>query len=281
MFRAVRPSPPETPAGGIELVVTDLDGTLWDAGERIHSRTLDALRELRRRKTPLLVATGRRPRSAAAGLAREGLRPPAVLLDGAVGQDLETGRTFHRAPFTRTDAKAVLEAFTDCGVSPCLYVDRPDADVVVGAAPSTRVEHLDHIGSWLARDDLAAVVDTEDVLSIGLVGYAREPLQQICGAVAGRAEAVVTKDLYFGNFTLMVRPRGISKWQGVEAYCRSSGLDSSRVLAVGDGDNDIELLTGARVACVVSDGCDAALALADHVIDPAAAGGWCAILDHL
>lgn len=66
----------------IDLVVTDLDGTLWDAGERIHSRTLAALHELEARGVPLLVATGRRPRSAAQVLAREGLRPPAVLLDG-------------------------------------------------------------------------------------------------------------------------------------------------------------------------------------------------------
>ena len=279
MWRAVRSSPSEALAEGIDLVVTDLDGTLWDAEERIHRKTLEALHELRRRATPLLVATGRRPRSAAAGLARESLRPPAVFLDGAVGQHLETGRTFHRAPFRREDARAVLRAFTDCGVSPCLYVDRPDADVVVGTAPSTRPEHLAHIGPWLARDDLPSVVGSEDVLAIGLVGYAAQPLQQVQDRIGGRAEAAVTKDLYFGDFTLMVRPLGISKWQGVEAYCREQGLDSSRVLAVGDGDNDIELLTGARVACVVSDGCDAALALADHVIDPAATGGWCAILD--
>lgn len=227
-----------------------------------------------------MVATGRRPRSASAVLARDGLTPPAVFLDGAVGSDLRTGRRFHHAPFAAPDAVAVLSAFEQAGVSPCLYVDRPDADVVVGPQPGTRPEHLDHIGQWLARtDDLEAVACTEQVLAIGVVGAAAGTLRRVEAQVGDRAEAAVVRDLYFGDATLVVRPGGISKWQGVEAYCASAGLDPGRVLALGDGENDIELLTAAKVACVVSDGCDAALALADHVIEPASAGGWCAVLD--
>ena len=263
----------------ISLVVTDLDGTLWDAGERIHARTLAALSELEHRQTPLLVATGRRPRSAAEVLARDGLTPPAVLLDGAVGHHLDSFERFHTAPFDPADALAVLTAFEEAGMSPCVYVDRPDADVVIGEQPATRPEHLEHIGRWLARDDLYAVVASEPVLAIGLVGCDADRLRMIHARIDGAAEAAVTRDLYFGDATLIARPRGISKWQGVEAYCQQEGLDSSRVLALGDGENDIELLTGAAVAVVVSDGCEAALALADHVIEPASAGGWSAVLD--
>lgn len=264
---------------GISLVVTDLDGTLWDGDERIHERTLAAVAELERRRTPLLVATGRRPRSAAEALARDGLTPPAVLLDGAVGHDLRTQTVFHRAAFRTEDAAAVLTAFEDADLSPCLYVDRPDADVVVGAAPSTRPEHLAHIGPWLARDDLWRTVESEDVLAIGLVGHPRRRLDPVHASVARHAEAAVTRDFFFGEATLIARPRGISKWNGVLAFCAAHDLDSSRVLALGDGENDVELLTHASVACVVRDGCEQALALADHVIEPASAGGWCAVLD--
>lgn len=263
----------------IDLVVTDLDGTLWDAGERIHSRTLRALHELEARGVPLLVATGRRPRSAAEVLAREGLAPPAVLLDGAVGYQLASRERFHQAAFQRDAAAAVLAAFQACGVSPCLYVDRADADVVVGELPGTRPEHLAAIGQWLAREDLDAVVADEDVLAIGVVGREPDLLQSVAARLDELADAAVVRDLYFGGATLIVRPRGISKWQGVVAWCEQAGLDSGNVLALGDAENDLELLTAARVSCVVSDGCDAALALADHVIEPAAAGGWSAVLD--
>ena len=263
----------------IELVVTDLDGTLWDAEERIHRKTLDALHDLDARGTSLLVATGRRQRSAAAGLAREGLTPPAVFLDGAIGYDLRSGARFHRAAFPRANALAVLRAFSECGISPCLYVDRPDADVVVGDAPSTRPEHLGHIGSWLARDDSWAVVEREDILAIGVVGYDASALRAVDALIRGSAESAVVRDFMFGDATLIARPPGVSKWEGVRAFCLDRGLDSERVLALGDGENDVELLTAAAVACVVSDGCEAALALADHIIEPAAVGGWGAVLD--
>ena len=259
--------------------MTDLDGTLWDAEERIHQRTLRALHELDDRGMPLLVATGRRPRSAAHGLAREGLAPPAVLLDGSVGRDLSTGHTFHQAAFSAADAVAVLEAFNAMSLSPCVYVNRTEADVVLSARPSTSARHLQMLGSWAARDDLWRVVETEDILAVGLAGVQRSLLERIAPALSGRAEAAVTDDHLLGGATLIARPQGISKWQGVLAYCALAGLDADRVLALGDGENDIELLTGAAVACVVSDGCDAARSLADHIIDPAADGGWAAVLD--
>ena len=264
---------------GIDLVVTDLDGTLWDAEERIHERTLDAIKALEARGMPLLVATGRRPRGAEAGLARENLAPPAVLLDGAVGRDLATGETFHQVSFVREDALAVLEAFDALSLSPCVYVNRPDADVVISDRPSTSARHLEILGSWATRGDVRRVVETEDVLCIGLAGLDRATLEQVPPRIAASAEAAVTDDGYLGGATLMVRPRGVSKWEGVLAYCEQHGLDASRVLALGDGQNDLELLAGAAVACVVSDGCDEALALADHVIEPASAGGWCAVLE--
>ena len=263
----------------IDLVVTDLDGTLWDAGERIHARTLDALSELDRRGVPLLVATGRRPRSAAAVLEREGLSLPAVFLDGAIGYDLRTDDRFHHAPFPAEAAAAVLDAFEACDVSPCLYVDRADADVVVGEEPGTRPEHLAAIGQWLAREDLRTVVANEDVLAVGVVGCDDALLRRVHARLGDVAEAAVVRDLYFGDATLIARPRGISKWQGVLAWCSKQGLDPGRVLAIGDAENDLELLTAAKVSCVVSDGCEAALALADHVFEPAADGGWGAVLD--
>src|SRR5688500_8339016 len=119
----------------IELVVTDLDRTLW-AEERIHDRTLDALSQLDRRGVPVLVATGRRRRSTEEGLARSGLRLPAVVLDGAMGRDHD-GRAFHDATYTAAQAGRVLDAFRSAGLEPAVYVDQPGVEVVVGERPST------------------------------------------------------------------------------------------------------------------------------------------------
>jgi hydroxymethylpyrimidine pyrophosphatase-like HAD family hydrolase len=78
---------------------------------------------------------------------------------------------------------------------------------------------------------------------------------------------------------LSLRPPGVSKWNGVLAFCKVRGVDPAGVLAVGDGDNDVELLESAAIACAVSDGCEAVLSLARYQLRPAHEGGWRTILD--
>jgi hydroxymethylpyrimidine pyrophosphatase-like HAD family hydrolase len=268
----------------IDLVVTDLDGTLWGSDERIHARSLAALDTLADRRVPVLVATGRRLRSAARGLARGGARLPAlVVLDGALGRHTLSGRVFHRAAFGREQAGAVLAAFDQSGLAPCVYVDRSDTEVVVGPEPSTNPRHLRSIGRHLGREtDLAPVVEREPVLMFSVVGGDEDALVPFAERLPPEvAAAAVTRDVVLGGASLTVRPPGISKWEGVVAWCADQGFDPGRVLAVGDGQNDLELLAEAKVACVVADGCAAALELADHVLEPADAGGWARICDLL
>jgi hydroxymethylpyrimidine pyrophosphatase-like HAD family hydrolase len=266
-------------SGAIELVVTDLDGTLSDPAERIHPRSVAAVRAFVAAGIPVLVATGRRPRSASWVLDPAGLAGPAIVLDGAIGRDLRNGHTFHQVAFTPEAARQVLAAFTAASLEPCLFVDHPTAELVVGSRPSTHAGHLARNQAWAARADLARVVETQPVLTFTVVGGDAAALAEVAAAVGQAGSASVTPDLLYGGSTLQVRPCGISKWSGVVAFCREHGLDAGRVLAVGDGTNDLELLEAAKVACAVAGGHAAALALADHVIDPPSIGGWAALLD--
>jgi hydroxymethylpyrimidine pyrophosphatase-like HAD family hydrolase len=265
--------------GAVQLVVTDLDGTLSDADERIHPASVRAVRELEAGGIPVLVATGRRLRMACAVLEAGGLAGPAVVLDGALGVDLRDGRVFHQVAFPTQAAVQVLEAFAATGLSPCVYVDRPEVDMVVGEHPSTHPRHLARALPWVVRDDLTRVVAAEPVYAFAVVGRPSPVLEPARAAVGPAGSASVVHDLVYGGCTLQVRPHGISKWSGVLAYCAERDIDPRRVLAVGDGANDVELLQGAAVACAVATAAPAALALADHVIDPPTAGGWAAVLD--
>ena len=69
----------------------------------------------------------------------------------------------------------------------------------------------------------------------------------------------------------MERDRGV--------FCRLSGISASEVLAVGDGDDDVTMLTNAAVAVAVKGGTEAALAAADHIIAPPGEHGWETLLD--
>jgi hydroxymethylpyrimidine pyrophosphatase-like HAD family hydrolase len=273
------PVPDARRNGAVQLVVTDLDGTLSDAAERIHPASVRAVRDLEAAGIPVLVATGRRLRMTLAVLEAGGLAGPAVVLDGALGLDLRDGRVFHQVAFPAAAAVKVLEVFGDAGLSPCVYVDRPGVDLVVGDHPSTNPGHLARARPWVATDDLDRVVSDEPVYTFAVVGRPATLLEPVLREVGAAGSASIVPDLVYGGFTLQVRPPDISKWSGVLAYCAEQGIDPARVLAVGDGANDLELLDGAAVACAVATATPDVLARADHVIGPPSSGGWAAVLD--
>ena len=273
------PVPDPRGNGAVQLVVTDLDGTLSDAAERIHPASVRAIRDLEAAGIPVLVATGRRLRMACAVLEAGGLTGPAVVLDGALGLDLRDGRVFHQVAFPPGAARQVLEAFAAAGLSPCVYVDRPEVDLVVGDRPSTHPDHLARARPWVVAEDLHRVVETEPVYAFAVVGRPAPLLEPVPRLVGAAGSASIVGDLIYGGSTVQVRPPRVSKWNGVLAFCADQGLDPGRILAVGDGANDLELLEGAAVACAVTTASPAVLARADHVLGPPSSGGWAGVLD--
>jgi len=263
----------------IDLVITDLDGTLWAYGSEgaPHAATLAAWAELERRGIPILVATGRRATTTREPLAALGLAPPAVVLNGALALELATGACFHRHAYDRDDAVRVLAAFRAAGVEPCVYIEDPDFDVYIGDHPSTSDGHLEALGSRARRGDLEEIVSSVPVLSFGFFGTREEVVEAVVAELRFADPRVSHGD--FGGHGVTVAPVGLSKWIGVLAYCERAGIDPARVLAIGDGANDRELLTNASIALVPVDAHEDALGAAHHVVPSPAVGGWEAVLD--
>ncbi len=263
----------------ISLVVTDLDGTLWHTDDSVHPDTVAALQEIQRRDIPVMVATGRRVTSTREPLARLGWAPAAVMLNGAIGLDLSSGACFHRRPFAEEAAGRTLEAFERAGIDPVVYVDHPDLDAFTSPTPGTSPQHVAALGAKLGTAELPEVVRQYEVLSFGVIGIDYGPGRQVADELAGVATPRLDRSLDYGGAALIVSALGLSKWDGVLAWCGTAGLDPGRILAIGDGPNDVELLAGAAVAVSLEGSHPDALAAADHVVPPAKEGGWAGLLD--
>lgn len=262
----------------IELVVTDLDGTLWELEDVVHGRTRAAILHLLDQSTPVLVATGRRVASTRAPLAAIGLAPPAVVLNGALGLDLASGDRFHRGGFSPDEAAGVLEAHLAHGVEPCIYLDHDDPSVWVSSNPSTHPDHIASFDTDVGSGDLRAIVEREHVLAFGVLGIDEATAHRLGEDLAAIATPHVDRDRGYGGWAVTVAPRAQSKWDGVAAFCALHGLDARAVMAIGDGPNDAELLENAAIAVVPDDAHPAAQRHADHVVGAAREGGWADIL---
>jgi hydroxymethylpyrimidine pyrophosphatase-like HAD family hydrolase len=268
----------------IRLVVTDLDGTLWLEGA-VSKPTREAIRELERRDIPLLAASARRSRSAANYLRRAGLDLPAVLLNGALGRDKGGEPTFHQRTFDPDDALAVLDIFERHGVTPGANFESKEWDVVSGPAPSSGAPYIVWAGSQLRMvDDLRAMVAALPVYAFSVVACpevaALRAVRDDLAAASAVGMVNVFPDKVFGGWTLDSAPKGVNKWSGVEAYCRYRDLDPAAVLAIGDGDNDVELFESAAHSCAMSHATDRAKAAA-HVTLSGGMDGWAQLLEYL
>ncbi len=247
------------PFAQVELVVLDLDGTLLG-----HSQDLPGIEawkhrhhlvnRLRFRGVPLTLATGRA--FAGAKLAIEAVSrqadTPFILYNGSVV--LTAGGTVvtHNAIDSATvqQVQFIVEADPRCCA--LLY------GIEVDHTGSLRCERADFVGSGkppefefngirVSRRQgastsaacVAALLWSDDPAAMASV---QEQLQLIPAvSVTGS-----------GSKYLELRPRGSSKGSGLRALLQQLRIDSDRVLAVGDNDNDVELLRAVGVSVCVS-----------------------------
>ena len=269
----------------IRLVVTDLDGTLWLGDGAVSDATRAAIGELARREIPLLAATARRSSSAAHYLRQAELDLPAVLLNGALGRDKRGEPIFHQCTFDSADALAALDVFERHGVTPNANFESREWDVVSGPVPSSGEPYVVWAGSHLRLvDDLRAMVAALPVYAFSVVACPEEAalraVRDDLSAASGVGMVNVFADKVFGGWTLDSAPKGVSKWSGVEAYCRYRDLDPAAVLAIGDGDNDVELFERAALSCAMSHATERAKAAA-HVTLSGGMDGWAQLLNYL
>lgn len=265
----------------IRLVATDLDGTFWGSDLIPPKSHLRAAHELIDAGVTVLAATSRRPRVAGRRLAEAGLLLPAVLVDGALGVDFRSGERFHQACFAPAVALQTLATFQAHGLEPCIYVVHPEIDIVVSEAPSTCAAHLAHLGSIAAVGDLFDTTATRNVYAFSVLGLSNQRLGAVADALAlvAGSSVVLCPEPDYGQFGLIVNSPGVTKWTGVQAYCRRHNIGPEEVLAVGDGLNDLTMLRQAGVAVAVRGGAPEAVAEAEHLIDPPGANGWARVVD--
>lgn len=255
-----------------DAILLDLDGTLVDDRDRIHPRTLAALRAAHERGVKVLVATGRSELATIPVLEQLGLDTPAIVFNGAGLWCPMRKRLLEE----RVLSKRTLDRAISFGERHGLLTVSMCAGAKYTLPPRTEMERL------ALKDMTGLVPSTPDEMrfrrAIRVTLFSED--YPTPAAFAAELEAWIDQPLYATHFPLNVlahhrdsrllvvdvHPPCRGKAEGLRVLAELYGIRAERVVAFGDATNDIPMFEAAGLAVAMGDGMPEAVACADRVI---------------
>ena len=239
----------------IRMLALDVDGTLAVRGDEVSPATREALHRAARAEVEIVIATGRRFRTARRVVEGLGLPTPVVCLGGAL---IKSGafETLHTRGFAPPDYRSVGAVLHAHGLTLVGQRDSHDlggADFVVDASVPWN-PHAEHYvaanAEYCERVASPDAAPRDDVLVIGAFGS--EPAlararADLAARHPGRFESVVVTAGFDGAYYLEIIPARVSKWAGLLTLAEDRGIGPESICAVGDECNDLPMIEGAGV----------------------------------
>ena len=253
------------------LIALDVDGTLLDSQGRLRDRVRDAVRAAVAAGHHVVLATGRRWVASRPFAQVLGLKDPCIVHNGAVAVDPVTDRPVWKQPLPEGFARQAILKARELGVSLFFHdLDHPHGDRML-YEPGARLPRA----SWFfeAGRLTQEVPDLMEWLGVGAVRVLVRDRQE--GAEAFRrwvtdtwgdaVRVLAGTDLEPGIYAVEVSDGPVCKGWAVQRLAAHLDIPVERVVAIGDWDNDIEMLQFAGIGVAMANGSPAALAAASRV----------------
>ena len=223
----------------IQIVFSDVDGTLLDSRHRIQPATLQAIHTLQSRDIPFVIVSARSPAGIRPILEQYRFSCPMICFSGALTLD-EKGAVLDSRGFSPALAKQVID-YLEIGRYPCTW-------------------NLFSGERWLVRDPSHPLVQQEEAIvhTCSAVGDCRSlaptgvvhklllmcPPGTLEETAAGLQAAFPGLSVVASSGKLLeVMDVGINKGRAVSALCERLGIPPASAAAFGDHWNDMEMLS--------------------------------------
>ena len=280
------------------LIAVDLDGTLLDGRGRVSEANRRAVDRLRAAGWTLVPATGRSWREARRTLQAIDHDDLAVTAGGSVLSDARSGETIDRMTLDTGLVAELAEALNAEGLVAHLLRDHHVCEhdyrfVGAGALDPATVWWLEQHAVPVHRTDTldaSHALGHDHVLRVGAIDRA-ERLEPVCAQMRGRfghratmqAWSAVTAEQATGSRThlLEIYALDCDKWTMLERVRAERGVAAERVVAVGDGLNDLLMIRHAAVGIAMGNADPRVLEHADHVAPHHAEDGFAHAVERL
>ena len=251
--------PPDFPAR-VDAFACDLDRTLLPQDGVLRPRTLAAIARARVAGIHVLLVTGRMFRSAVVYARQAGIEEPLVCYQGAAVVEPASGEFLLHEPIPLELAREAIEAVQaegfalNCYVDDELYVAEETENVRDYAGfQNLPVTEVGDLLAWLERPP-TKLVAVDDPAALD--------------ALKPRLLARFDRRLFIAkslpHFLELASP-AVSKGSGLAFLAEHLGFTAEHTVAIGDGENDLELLQWAGYAVAVENADEGLKAHADWI----------------
>ncbi len=224
----------------IKLIVLDLDGTAVQPTGEVSSRLQEAVVHAQALGTRVMLATGRMVQSARRYWLDLNLGPgPLIAYNGGHAVMMPQESTILRHSLSDAAAALVLRQALDHNLLAQVYI----GDEMWISREDGRARH------YIESNHIPALVRT----GVDIFDWPESPLKILLQAdpdtldrfrplIEAKALALDFRVFKSQPDYLEVVRQGVGKGPALEEVCRSLGLDASSVMAIGDAENDADML---------------------------------------
>jgi 5-amino-6-(5-phospho-D-ribitylamino)uracil phosphatase len=269
----------EIKLGDYKLIVFDIDGTLVGPTHILDPYTREILLKLNGLGIQFTLATGKNLPATIQIADELKIELPLILSNGSM---IETrhGKVFEKSVLPETVTKQVVFICEEENKNLVIYIDdniimkkmNKDIFPIYNQVTYGIVE----VGKW------AVIENHFKEVNKCLVVEQHFPKDLIKLEKRFEQEIGEESDIIFTSTKLLeVLPKGITKVRGIQKLAQSLGIEMREVMAFGDYDNDIGMLSAAGLGVAVQNGSAAAKASANLVIETCAQNGPAKFLEKL
>ena len=264
-----------------KMALLDIDGTLLTTWKIATPRTKQVIKQLTDNGINVCLCTGRNIHSTLPVLRAFSLTSPCMCIDGIIMYDPPQKRIIYETKLPNTVMREVLDVVKTRHVNVEVVTKRhyfwyvrdksiggydiytvgnislPVSAIVTAYKYKFGVRNIRSLDRFYKQD--------EQIYEIVAIGGESET-ESIAAALAGHENKEIHTRLMWGN-QLFITAKGVGKSEGLRILCRHFDITPGEVLAIGDDDNDIDMLEAAGIGVAMGNAREHVKAAADYITE--------------
>lgn len=255
----------------IKLLALDLDGTLLDGNRKIPRETKVRLMELKKQGVSIILATGRTFESAKRYYYELELDTPFIGCNGGVIYQPDQERVLKGAAFSKAEFIEVVEELTALGVFyqyyslHCIFAKYLDFGVKRWDCENHLLPENWQMKIQIEENPISWAKDHYEPIYKILARSAEQKILDQVTRVIGGIDGIDTVSSL--AFALDIGPANCDKGKALEVVGKVLGIEAKEMMAMGDNDNDQEMIRYAGLGIAMGNATKAAKAAADYCMN--------------